>query len=1373
MNSPTLNKGVFIQPNISLEPSLHSFLEKKAKNTRSSYIESPTEFLIEKSKTLIVAEPGFGKSRLLKELIKLASNDYECGFFDLKKSDSDIIAYIEKCISDTDKKDDILNEKLVYYHSPNFKLKNNAKTIICLDALDEVKHDLFSKTVKGIEKFIDKFSNVKLFISCRTHHVEREKADLKRFDFDVAEIYAFSSWKTVEYLKQVCPSLSNTDEKVLLSKLSGRNTLSYWGNNNVLSTPRYLEIFAKIIENEDIEKALQYDRYELFDKFIIEKLRKEEEESSKNGFGYIRKIYYVKQALERLALILEIQRANEISKDDFVTFMLDTNLNLDSQLLLEIFYDRTILKDNGDSVEFENTEFQEYLAAKAISRFSRSEQIVFDVAVEQKLDDIYENWFSVLSYLVEIEPDLLLPIIKYAIRIKNPNHFILIKYPNHKHFEDNEKSEIFEQIFSFFVNEVRFFGSSGLDSILGRYFIKNSNYQLLLDSVKGGYNVNTYILRANAANLLQELFAGHKYENIFSGNELSEWKIKLMDYSNPKKLPLLDKGGDAMHRYSIYALTQICQSVDELNDIKSMYGEYGSTMDSAIVGLYREIDANHEDSIDLFFQNIDSFSVSPAGFSKINSKKGFTNFFKILLNNNQKIKRNAFRKSYTDTFMEKMGSTDNFYSNLENNWSKRINDYVVESIVYSIGKHYNENYFIENLTEILNRKNDDATFQVLNKLFSNEKALRTCLWRGEYFGTMLKEHQVSKFVDIIEDKFPGKNMAFSTLENSSNSKISELTKKYFPQAYEQRYGEIERAKKKQKYDIDLRREKREKQRYEKFKKCLSKGHHHVVVDYLKDQDFFDKRFSDSKRLKFKNVVKNILKECDPLESELTKKGTTTTFSNYSYGYVIQLIKKFEINIEPYRQKILYSLLYDYHTVNEIIFEVIPNPTEEEINNLLEIYKSEREDDLLKSVYPLIKMCEKYTPQTANIILRGIIENKNSKTNEITYAIDVLNSLGVDIYYLKELYKVYVEEYETEVGKKEDMHAEKLKCIVPILIRNGDGEALAWLIQNILTNKKLSSNGPHRNGISHYESDGRDEGKNLYEVRHIQLKNQMLVLLAKSCELINKDGLYYEYFANAVWSPITEYFINLKSERHLIKSHLQEIHDTLSPFIGTKSYKWFQGHFDKIRENYIKELSQPDKISDAIKKYNELKAKKYIDISTPMELYDIIKKVITRDLAYWITNEGANKVITKFDSQTRERAIQDYIAPKLQYYLMKEGLRDSDISVKIYKEAQTTGDDRIDLLITYGLVGSILLELKREENKDLTPKNRVEYINKVKQYMKAVYANYCILLVFKDNPDFHKRMKFEKFLKNNNEIYRNEPNIEVLGINCIVKEVIKK
>jgi len=340
------------------------------------------------------------------------------------------------------------------------------------------------------------------------------------------------------------------------------------------------------------------------------------------------------------------------------------------------------------------------------------------------------------------------------------------------------------------------------------------------------------------------------------------------------------------------------------------------------------------------------------------------------------------------------------------------------------------------------------------------------------------------------------------------------------------------------------------------------------------------------RLKFKHLIEKILQKYNPAEGEwraktISERRTEITYSGFIdvYGKAIKLIQKFEINVEPYRQNILFFLMYNRNDINEIIFEIIPDPTKEEINNLLFLYKSRRDDDLQRNIRPLIDICEKHPTEAAPNILKGIIGNKKSTVYyDVTRAIDVLDSLGDYIQYFDDLFDVYAEEYKVNQGQ--DIYA-KLKCINRILLRVNSKKAFEWLTKDILIKKKLSSNRPHRNGIRPYESDGRDEGKDLYEVQHIHLKNQMLDLLAKSCEFINENGLYYEYFRNAVWQPVSQYFINLKSEKHLIKSHLRDIHDALSNFIGTKAYKWFQGHLDNIRDHYIKELSQADKIPDAI------------------------------------------------------------------------------------------------------------------------------------------------------------------------------------------------
>ena len=65
---------------------------------------------------------------------------------------------------------------------------------------------------------------------------------------------------------------------------------------------------------------------------------------------------------------MEIYQTNLLKKDELMSFFDDLQSDLTSILLqqipVEVFYDKTALKDNIDTIEFDNTEFQEYLAAK-------------------------------------------------------------------------------------------------------------------------------------------------------------------------------------------------------------------------------------------------------------------------------------------------------------------------------------------------------------------------------------------------------------------------------------------------------------------------------------------------------------------------------------------------------------------------------------------------------------------------------------------------------------------------------------------------------------------------------------------------------------------------------------------------------------------------------------------------------------------------------------------------------------------------------------------------------------------------------------------------------------------------------------------------
>ncbi len=82
---------------------------------------------------------------------------------------------------------------------------------------------------------------------------------------------------------------------------------------------------------------------------------------------------------------MEINRTNRITIDEFVTILDDITSNINLAFLsnfnLSTFIDR-LMKKTGDVIEFHNTEFQEYLAAKELIRIKSIDQVLFDLIVD-------------------------------------------------------------------------------------------------------------------------------------------------------------------------------------------------------------------------------------------------------------------------------------------------------------------------------------------------------------------------------------------------------------------------------------------------------------------------------------------------------------------------------------------------------------------------------------------------------------------------------------------------------------------------------------------------------------------------------------------------------------------------------------------------------------------------------------------------------------------------------------------------------------------------------------------------------------------------------------------------------------------------------
>ncbi|MDO8498087.1 MAG: NACHT domain-containing protein, partial [bacterium] len=399
---------IFINSKINSDyiiPRLKLFLSYKVAQLKSGEDGS---FLLEKAeekviidyfiypRTFVIAEPGYGKTRLLQELsITCRSLGKKSLFVDLKKSinQQSLIDYLRTCIDELE-------------GSKQFKIVNSEDIILCLDGLDEVKQDNFTETITKIKTFSKLYPKVLIALSCRWHFFEKYQELFVDTDFKYLRIYPFSVENIRKYLKQA--SLLDGDIDKLI------NSLQFRHRNLIIQTPRYLEFLFTYIKEKGIKDIGNITRTDLFEHFIYQKLDLEDKRLSKQ------KKDLVKRVLEKLALIMEIYQTNILTKDELMTFFDDLNSDLKVSLLnqvpLEVFFDNSLLKDNGKTIEFDNTEFQEYLAAKEITRLGHIEQTVFDLSIDQELKEIFPSWFNTLTFLLELDISLLKPILDFGSR---------------------------------------------------------------------------------------------------------------------------------------------------------------------------------------------------------------------------------------------------------------------------------------------------------------------------------------------------------------------------------------------------------------------------------------------------------------------------------------------------------------------------------------------------------------------------------------------------------------------------------------------------------------------------------------------------------------------------------------------------------------------------------------------------------------------------------------------------------------------------------------------------------------------------------------------------------------------------------------------
>ncbi len=1335
---------IYIEPNLIFYTSFQKFIEAKNLHEDYYYLLNKDKFffndLFSINRALVIAEPGYGKTRFLKEIIlKAKDNKKEGIFIDLKKVDKDLESFINEKLTISDNIEEISYENIInnstFFKTKNFLLKNTKKNIVCLDALDEVKQDKFVKVVDWIKEFSKKYEKILLFVSCRIHHFKKYQELFTHENFKYIKITSFTESQFQEYLQQSGLSEDDIYQIMVLFESADRDLL--------IQVPRYLEMITDIVRNEGAEYIKKLSKTEILEYFIYRKLELEEKKSNQQ------KKELIKRVLEKLALLMEIYQTNLLTKEELMTFFDDVKSNLNisflQQVPIEIFYKRSLLKDNIDTIEFENTEFQEYLAAKEILRLGRVDQIIFDIAVDQELREIFPSWFNTLGFIIDMDISLLKPILSFLFSkdsiVQDEEYHRLLTKVDTKRLSIEDRKEIFKNVFNYYQKTqhwIRFDIARNLS-----YYFDASLSSLLKKSINE--EETSYITKGNVASIVEYLLE----RDLLSEKEREYWKNKLIEFSKEKN--------DVLQRHAISALSKF----RDIKLLKSIF-KFLNADDELVIRTFltacTEVNPNDRFSIQCFVNHTKTrkeYITARYGLWKITEKKAIKYLLRYFIEDSN------FLTEFIETETI-FGDDDNqIIQNIKKVWDKEIQKKCENIIIaaFSNERWYlaERSQFIKNLALMLKEKNKNYIFKLISEIGKSEILKENLFGFLPIFTLLLKREQVDKFVQKLK-QVGGEHIALWTLQSKKNDdkEIYETGRKYFKEEYDAWEKKIKRQSVKKNKDLEL---------YEKFRIKLqpAKGMYDIDVFsfYLNHKEQLKSflRKEDKERLK-ELIVKSVFEKFDPGEQKLTitkKEDTSISYTTHRFihifGDCLRVAKVLNIDISKYRQRIINYIPFAYTEHRKIIFSLVSNPTNKEIENLLKIYTQKRKDDLPKFMPDsFIEACEKYNIVKAIPILKRFVDETEFFIYTRRAALQAIANIQPDVNYFRQIFR----KYSRKTDESHQLAEEANRFLIE---KFSDDNAISWRLNQLVKRcfPFIEQHGVHTVSPQENELYYKGFASPIMNLKIPKYKEQFFRLLDKSFEIYTKGSEYWAY-AQYLWQIVITYFNNLKVLKSY--SHLKDLENYILQHSTQEGMNWFKYKLHTLRREYMRHIGKPQNFEECIKKYNRLKENQYLDIATSIDLVEVVKEAINEDLRKWVESEGAYKFIQEA-SRKQEDLIQKTLKTQFENSLLKRGFRKNEVNIR--REEQLLDNQRTDFLISYGFIGPVLIEIKRVDNPEIrNEKKRWEYKNKLLKYIEGTNSVFGILLLVQIND----KCSLKEYLSKVKEIYKDYKNIEVMELNCI-------
>lgn len=1325
-----------VNPYISPKAKIHESFEKAEKDRdKYGYLhlgDDVTEALsndVIKSRSFILAEAGYGKSRLLEEAAKKMSAQQESAIvIDLKlfaqSGFASLIDYIEN-------KNSALKTHIV---------KTPLKVLVCLDGLDEVKASDFDITVDRMKDFIDSYPRISILISCRWHFYKKRASDFNGLDFSVVSLMPFDGDEISKFL-----SLHNISER---DKEGILDTLSSPGRDLIIKTPRYLELLVGYIKEKGFTKASELNRAELFDYFIYHRLNLEDKRLNAQ-----RRVMF-KSVLERLALVMEIYQTNVLTKEELITFLEEVNSAsakaLINEDLLSIFYEKSLLVDNDKTLEFENTEFQEYLAAKQLLTLQQPFHNLYDIVVEEKLREIHPSWFSTLSYLVELEPKYLEPLLAFGKAnhqglVEDEQYHMLLTKFNLDKLPSENKDEVFDHVFNYYQKVLNWI-SYGVGRNLAYYYTSQQNSKLKAFVTRKTYSSDTEkcVLQGNVALVVGAILK----LGYFSKEEQEYWKEELL------KMLSVEGGNGVLQRHALYALEQyhddnLIEKVMFLQDHKD------KLVREQLIDFCIAVNPNHLLSISLFIKTLrETFLVGGyEGLQKLNTKESLQLLLNILMEDENALK----------VFMDRDKSlftghkTDKILENIEKLWDDKLGNLLEDLVILSFGRdswHFAErSYFITEAAMLVDKKNPGFIFRIIESFKKSPDLTKNLFSLQDIFSKILKSGDAEQFVKEMSEFEHGKRIALWTFQKINYSKKEDSTslyeegRKYFTEEYK----EIEKQDQNSSEPSS-----REQKIYEEFKfKLMPEKDKYMqdVFDHFNHNEEIIKKLwnEDDKKRLIELVTGSIFDKFDPRGQKITITKIhdgSKTYTMHSwihiFGECIEVAKKLNLDISKYRRKIAGYIPYAaYENLLSEIIELLGELTNEEIEDVVNAYK-DRTSDLYK-FHPrsLIEISKAQKVNSSVDILKSFVDDKDFSTYERAEALEALAGMNTNEKYFKDTFTKNIEE-QMELAESTNRF---------LITSFNNIQAIKWRFKQISLNAKpfVEQEGAHSVGDYESELHSKHFAAPLMSLRDPLLIDDFLELLKKSFELLEQDKEYFSY-VKYLWEIVHAYFENRKIEGSY--EPLELLENFVMENGNTEGANWFISKLKDLRKSYLLQIGKPMTFAESIGIYNEVKQRSYLSIATNEDLYQKIKQIVTTYVQEYLQSEGGSLV------KNDETTIQKQLQTEIQNCFLKEKL-----DAKILRESQAKDNTRCDYLIFYGWLGPILIELKLGSHGDINGKTiqSNKSHKRMQQYLTNYRAYKGILLVIDNKTRTTKSKSSGEHYEEVKKAYSDIRNAEVVWL----------